>query len=245
MPKLTRVLGLVAALLGFALLAGCAGGPSVSREGPAAEAPAYRVGDRWVYKGQDGFRNPVVWDEVHEVTAVGTNGITIRVTQRGPSVNTERIEELAAPGLLRKGAVFDAETRDFPKPLVRYAFPLKPGDSWRGFVENIQNPPRPPGAYSNEISHWVSVDGWAKLTTPAGTFDALRLRVSMQLDDEEFWRMATQCSYVFWYAPEVRGVVKEERLAHYYEKASTPSRMMFRSQNAEVELVSFTPGRGS
>jgi hypothetical protein len=243
MRLLARGFTLATALIGAILLTGCATGPAVTREGPAVEAPTYRVGDRWTYKAKDGFSLPVVWDEVHEVTAIGPDGITIRVTQRGPTVDNERIEKLAAPGLVRQGAVFDAETRVFPKPLVRYQFPLKPGESWHAFVEDIQQPPQPSGPYSHSISHWVSVEGWGKITTPAGSFDAVQLKIIMQLDDETPWKWPTQCSYFVWYAPAVRGIVMEEKIAWYLEK-STPSPNRIRSQNAQIELISFAPGPG-
>ena len=246
MLKFARGFAFIAVVVGLPFLAGCATGPAVSREGPAAEAPTYRVGDRWTYKARDGFGLPVIWDEVHEVTAIGPDGITMRVTQRGPSVDNARIEKLAAPGLVREGAVFDAETRVFPQPLPRYQFPLKPGESWRGLVANTRQPPEPPGPYSRSISHWVSVDGWGKVTTPAGTFDALRLKIIMQLDDETPWRWPTQCSYYAWYAPAVRGIVMEEKEAWYLEKSNNDrGANRIRSQSAVVELVSFIPGGGA
>ena len=55
---------------GLAILAGCAG-VGTSGSGPAAEAPAYRVGDRWVYRAVDGFRVKTTWQETCEVTTVG------------------------------------------------------------------------------------------------------------------------------------------------------------------------------
>jgi hypothetical protein len=238
MFKSARGVGAIVAVLGFAFLAGC-GGPSVTREGPSAEAPAYRVGDRWVYKAQDGFRNPVVWEEVHEVTAMGVSGITVRITQQGPGVNTDRTEDWAAPGLVRRGAVFDAETRIFTKPLTRFAFPMHPGQSWREWVDNFNETTGRTGTFSR----WVSVNGWGKVTTPAGSFDALHLRVSMRLDDDEFWREATQASYVLWYAPAVRATVREEKQAEYRERSAGPRAMPIRSQSAVMELVSFTPGK--
>jgi hypothetical protein len=238
MFKSARGVGAIVAVLGFAFLAGC-GGPGVTREGPPAEAPAYRVGDRWVYKAQDGFRNPVVWEEVHEVTAMGAGGITVRITQQGPSVNTDRTEDWAAPGLVRRGAVFDAETRVFTKPLTRFAFPMHPGQSWREWVDNFNETTGRTGTFSR----WVSVNGWGKVTTPAGSFDALHLRVSMRLDDDEFWREATQASYVLWYAPAVRATVREEKEAEYRERNAGPRAMPIRSQSAVMELVSFTPGK--
>src|SRR5437870_3936093 len=93
-------------------------------------APVYRVGDRWTYRVQDGFRKPVVWEEKHEVIAVGADGIRVRVTQQGPSVSSTREEVWSAPGLVRVGAVFDDETRRFQGTLQRFVFPLGSGESW-------------------------------------------------------------------------------------------------------------------
>lgn len=238
MFKFARHIAFAGALVALSFFAGCAGGPAVTRDGPAAESPTYRVGDRWVYSARDGFRNPVVWEEVHEVTSMSANGITVRVTQRGPAVSTDRTEEWVAPGLVRIGAVFDAETRIFKPHLTRFAFPLNGGDSWRGFVDNFNQTTGRAG----QFSHWVNVDGWAKVTTPAGTYDALRLRVRMQLDDEEFWRGSTECSYVFWYAPAVRATVREEKEAQYLETSNGLRGTPIRSQHAVMDLVSFTPG---
>jgi hypothetical protein len=237
MFKFARIAAFGAGLAALPFLGGCAGGPDISRDGPATEAPVYRVGDRWVYKALDGFRNPVVWEEVQQVTAVGAGEITVRVTQQGPGVNTDRTESWAAPGLVRRGALFDAETRIFAKPLTRFAFPLQPGQSWREWLDNVNET----AGKAGQVSRWVSVDGWGRVATPAGTFDALRMRVSMRLDDEEFWRRESECSYVLWYAPAVRANVREEKECQYTEKGEMRP-FPIRSQHATVELVSFAPG---
>jgi len=219
-------------------LAGCAGLQSTGT-GPAAEAPVYHVGDRWVYRAQDGFRVPVVWDETHEVTAIGADGITVRITQKGPSVDNERIERLAAPGRVLVGALFDSETRRFTPPLDRYAFPLQQGQSWNQWVDSYDETTE----WEGQINRYVRVRGWEKITTPAGTFDAIALRVMMRLDDEEFWRYPTMCNYLLWYAPAVRGIVREEKEAEYREKGDARDGMAtIRSQHATVELVQFTAG---
>lgn len=226
-------------LLIVALVAGC-GGVGVSTEGPPVAAPTVRVGDRWTYRAEEHLRPPVVWEEVHEVTAAGPQGITVRVTQRGGGVNGERYEEWAAPGLVRHGALFDDETRRFPQPLVRYPFPLQPGQTHNAWVDNFNEKTGKAGA----INRWLHVDGWARVATPAGEFDALRMRVLMRLDDEEFWRWPTECNYVVWYAPAVGAVVREEKIAEYREKGSDRGTNMFpiRSQFATVVLTAFTPG---
>ena len=61
--------------------------------------------------------------------------------------------------------------------------------------------------------------------------------------DDEVWRYPTQCSYVAWYAPEVRGIVREEKKADYMERGGIDTAGRIRSQNATVTLTRFTPGR--
>jgi hypothetical protein len=69
------------------------------------------------------------------------------------------------------------------------------------------------------------------------------MHVVMHLDDEEFWRYATQCNYTVWYAPAVRGVVRAERRAEYRERGGGFDFVgRIPTQNAVVELLSFTPG---
>ena len=89
-------------------------------DGPPVPAPVYRVGDRWVYSARDGFRAPVTWDETHEITAIDTQGITVRVTQKGPTVDNTRTEQWLSPGIVAVGALFDNETRRFTPSLTRY-----------------------------------------------------------------------------------------------------------------------------
>ena len=78
--------------------------------------------------------------------------------------------------------------------------------------------------------------------TPAGTFDAVALRIMMRLDDEEFWRTATEANYLFWYAPAVGNTVLEEKEAQYYDKGDPMSRATYRSQHGILDLVAFRKG---
>ncbi len=219
-------------------LAGCAGMESAG-SGPAAEAPVYRVGDRWTYRVQDGFLTPARWEETHTISAIGADGIAARITQKGPAIDTARAELWAAPGLVKIGAVYDNETRRFATPLARDRFPLAAGAIWNQFVGNYNEATRESG----QINRYVRVRGWESVTTPAGTFDAVVMHVIMWLDDEEFWRWPTQCNYTVWYAPSVRGVVRAVKRAQYKEKGGDyDSGAQIPTQNAVVELMSFTAG---
>jgi hypothetical protein len=236
-----KFLATVPGAIGAVTLAGCASWDPGGAPGPAAEAPTYRLGDRWVYRVQDGFRAPIVWDETHEVTAIGPQGINVRVTAKGPTVDTERLEQWAAPGVARSGAVFALESKHFEPALVRYQFPLAPGERWS---QQVRDPNEPAGPYG-PLDRYTTVGGYEKITTPAGTYDAIRLRVFMRLDDETFWRHATECNYLVWYAPALGASVRELRDAEYQEKGSSRFDGLSRTrvQHAQLELVAFTRGR--
>ena len=222
--------------VGLTLVLGACGTATVGGvAGPPVAAPALKVGDRWTYHGREGFRAPVEWDETHEVTGVGSDGITVSVTYSG-AVTGSRTEVLSAPGTVKAGALMDIETRRFATPLTRYAFPLTSGETWNQWVDNFNETTKRDG----RINRYVTVGGWDKVATPAGTFDAIRLRVFMRLDDEEFWRQATQCNYLVWYAPAVGTTVREEKEAEYWEKGDRMDGMgAVRAQHTVLELVSF------
>ena len=238
------VSSLLATCCTIALLSACAApeGPTIptaARSGPTAESPQFRVGDRWVYRVREGFHVKQVYEETHAVTAIGPDGITVQVTVTGPGPTVERVEKWLDAGRVAQGTLFDIETRRFRQPLERYRFPLQSGTSWNQFVDNYNELTMREG----RINRYVRVGGYERVTTPAGTFDAIRLTVVMHLDDEEFWRWQTDCLYTVWYAPAVKAAVREVKRADYLERATGPdSKARLPSQNALVELVSFTAG---
>jgi len=222
-----------------ALLVGACASAGGGDPGPPAPAPEYRVGDRWVYHVVDGYRAKIVWDETHEVTAIGPEGITVRVAAKGPTFDVERIEKWPSPGVVLQGAAYEDETNRFDPPLIRYQFPLATGARWSQRVRNLEAPPGPYGG----ISRAVTVGGYEKITTPAGTFDAIRMNVIMQMDDETFWRWPTQSSYVVWYAPAIGASVREQKRSEWRDKGGQDAVAFHPGQNADIELVSYTRGR--
>ena len=224
--------------LALLALAACAGGADVTGGAPVA-APDYRIGDRWVYHAVDGYRVKTEWDETHEVTAIGPDGITVRVTAKGPSTDVVRTEKWSAPGVVVEGAIYEQETDRFDPPLVRFRFPLARGETWRQSVRDADKARGPYGP----IQRYVTVDGFEQVATPAGTFDAIRMRVIMTLDDETFWRTATECNDLVWYAPAVGAVVQAHNVSKWREKGDQGFSVYHPGQYMDVTLVSFTPGR--
>jgi len=235
MPSILRTVVVGFCIAATAALAGCAGFESAG-SGPAAEAPAYRVGDRWTYRVQDGFRSPERWEETHSITAIGAEGISAGITQKGPSRDVTRAELWSAPGLVKIGALFDNETRRFATPLERYRFPLTPGERWnQAGVANFNE------ALGREdpLNRTVVVRDWTKVTTPAGAFDAIVMRVFMQLNLNDPFNFPTQCNYELWWAPAVGAMVRETREATYRQRGDGRASIEIRAQNAELVLTSY------
>jgi hypothetical protein len=239
MPAAERRSACAATIAAALLAAACATVDVGGAAGPPAPAPEYRVGDRWVYHVVTGYRAKLEWDETHEVASIGADGITVKVRVKGPTIDVERVEKWPAPGIVAQGAVYEAETDSFDPPLVRYKFPLATGDRWNDRARDIEKERGPYGP----ITRSTTVGGWEKVTTPAGTFDAIGLRVFMQLDDETFWRYPTECNYVVWYAPAVGAAVREERRSQWRDKGGQDAVGYHPGQNEVIELTSFTRGR--
>ena len=177
-PARRRLLAAAAAVPVAGLVAACAGTPGAV-DGPPAPAPVLKPGDRWFYSGRDGFRDPLVWDETREVVRVEPGLIDVSCVRRGPRIDASRSERWTSPGDLLVGAVFDFETRRFTRPLPRWRYPLAPGDVWSLFADNVNEPSGRPGT----INYHARVGGWRSIATPAGTFDAVGVRVMIRLDD--------------------------------------------------------------
>lgn len=236
-PLARLALRALAALAPLALAACAATDIAITgASGPPAPAPAFKVGDTWTYHGREGYRLPVEWDETHEVTAVGPDGLTVRVTYGNSTVVTgSRTETWAAPGLLRSGALMDIETRRFATPVTIYKYPLTPGDQWNEWVSNYNETAKREG----RINRYTRVGGYARMSTPLGEQDVVRLRVLMRLDDDEFWREPTTSNYLLFYAPALGVTVREERDGEYREKGNTMDTEVVRAQHTVLTLTSF------
>ncbi len=207
--------------------------------GPPAPAPTFHVGDRWVYNCSDGFRVPVTWVETHEVTAIDSTGIAVRVTGVG-DVNFSRVELLRSPGVLLIGSVYDpAETRRFRTPLTRYQFPLTPGARWTDTIDNFDDLTQ----RQDVVNRFVQVGGYESVAVPAGTFNAITMRVLMSVNANDPFRWPTQCNYVIWWSEAAGASVRETRYATYVEKGDGANAIQIRAQNTIIELASFSRAR--
>jgi hypothetical protein len=223
---------------GIALMA-LAGAVTVANA-QSAPGPAMKVGDRWVYNVKSGFGlATTTYQETREVTAVAGGGFKVTVTGKTENgADFTRVEDFSGPGTLRSGALCADEVYRYPTPLQRVAFPIAPGQRSHKWVDVVSVPAGAKG----QINYSVNTRSWEKVTTPAGTFDAIRIDVLMTLDDSTPFRSGTNCNFTYWYSPAARGTVRERRSAQYVQITTDPQQSM-PVLNASYELASFTSGK--
>jgi hypothetical protein len=204
----------------------------------SAPAPKMYVGDKWVYNVKSGIGlATTTYQETREVTAVSGSGGKIKVTGRTPDgKDFTRVEDFASPGTLKQGALCFDEIYRFPTPLQRISFPVAPGQRSSKWVDVIAEP----GGTKGQINYFFVTRSWDKQTLPAGPFEAIRVDVLMVLDDSTPFRNSTDCNFIYWYAPAVRGTVRERRTAQYTQ---LDQQAEYRVLDQFYELASFTPGK--
>jgi hypothetical protein len=202
------LLGLGAVVLA---LAGCAAGaaptpPDARPERPTAaatiEAPAWQVGDRWVYDWTSGTESGTKTIEVIEVRDV--NGVRYYVVRLGDS------QHYYTPALHWAAAARDGkvEARMVP-PQPWFVWPLAPGARWSHQARFEQS-----GGVMRHDDRFAVI-GPERVEVPAGRYEAVKLvRETDRGDGDEYW-----------YAPDIRWYARwlgrrgdsqfEERLREY------------------------------
>jgi hypothetical protein len=222
--------GAACALLG---LAGCASAPV----GQGVAAPQLAVGDHWHYRVTDNLRRGAVSALDAEVIAVAGRAARIRFDLTDATSRSEWIDEVDGEGGLHAGSLYREPPRPFNPPAQLLAFPLDPGKTWRQVIDTL----RKDTELQDQILIYGKVEGPDATTVPAGGFDTVYVYRILQLDDAEFWRTRTSLRDAIWYAPEVKGPVREARDAQYTEKDSRDPATI-RTESITLELESFRPG---
>jgi hypothetical protein len=150
---------------------------SLAQTAPVAQAPKLMVGDTWTYKGADGAEFTLTVRQVTPTNYVMENKV-------GENVQTVQVG-------------FDFS----PNWFARFEWPLEVKKKWSF---DTQGPPGNDATKSNNFTTASVVEAFERVTVPAGTFDAFRVK-------------GTQCNhtqqdkcgdFLVWYAPRVKFPVK-------------------------------------
>jgi hypothetical protein len=221
------------ALCAVVCLAGCATAPV----GEGLPAPQLAVGDHWQYKVTDNLRRGALSQLDAEVIALSGDAARIRFVRADASDRSEWIDEFDGRGGLRTGSLYREPPRSFNPAAQLLDFPLGQGKTWQQTIDTL----RPDTELKDQILIYGRVDTPGATTVPAGRFNAVYIYRIVRLDDAEFWRTRTSLRAAIWYAPEVKGPVRESRDAQYTEKDSTDPATI-RTESITLELQSFRPG---
>jgi hypothetical protein len=185
------------------------------------------------------MRRGVVSQLDAEVVAVADGVATLRFVLVDGGARSQWTDELDAIGGLRAGMLNGPQVRRFTPAVQLLAFPLEQGQTWRQTVPTMRADIQLP----DQILIYGNVQGRAAMEVPAGRFDAVQIYRVIQLDDGQPWRTRTTRRDQVWYAPEVKGVVREAREATYAEPSDSGAATVY-TERTVTELVSFRPGRG-
>lgn len=228
-----RFLRALTSIAPLALLAACATTPV----GPPVASPRFIVGDHWQYRVIDNMRRGAVAQIDAEVVALAGDIATLRVVKLDGGMRSEWTDEIEGGGSLRAG-MLDDSARRFTPAAALLAFPLEQGKTWRQVVPTFRADIQLP----DQILIYGDVQGRAPVTAPAGSFDAIQIYRVVQFDDASFWRTRTIRRDRVWYAPEVKGPVREMREGQYFEHGDVDTTAVY-TERTITELVSFRPGR--
>lgn len=152
--------------------------PAVATSGPSSgdvQAPVFKVGDDWIYdvsveKGPTGFKQV---REDFRIERVDGDTMLTGVKLAGAPTNYE--DHLLGADWSKRVMV-DGEEKVTTRPLK---FPMRAGDTWSiDYTDTLHRG----NQLSDHVRRTYTVSGWTDVTTPAGTFHALKV-VAKGVDD--------------------------------------------------------------
>jgi hypothetical protein len=172
-------------------------------------AASLAVGDTFIYRVVNGYSHEARGNIQYHIDKVDADRLMVSFTTDIPGFGTPHAEVYTSDGNWLRHPVtnHDAPTEyEFSPPYPAYVFPLEAGKSWSLRV-TATNPAT--GKHSS-----VRVDGEVlgseRISTPAGTFDTIKVKRSIYAGDAEYFRGETNISETDWYAPALGRAVRSE-----------------------------------
>jgi hypothetical protein len=177
----------------------------------SAAAPTVAVGDTWTYKVHDAFTGLPRPTENDRVTEVGDGRIKVAVSREGAGASEIQVFDSQWNWLTHRAT--HLQPFDYSPAYPAFSFPLAPGKTWKARL--IATDPKD----GRRFPMWVDgiVLGWERLKVPAGEFDALKVKRTVDFDYLEFgWRGNSYITEYEWYAPAIKQSVRREYSATYF-----------------------------
>jgi len=233
--------GLGAGLL-VAALAGCQVGqfPPAVNPPAQADAPQLAVGDTWIYRHTDGYTKLPRGTYTHTISAIAGDVVTVQVTAENGNV-------VASDQFTREWNWLDRPMTNIQRfryapPYRAFQFPLQADTRWSVQMKATDVAT---GKVHDLARVDGKVDGWKRVTVPAGTFDAVAVHRSAYSGVEIFERTQEYIVEDDWYAPAVNNVAAGSYRSTYRDKTQNgDDDDGWRSNDwTRVELLEYRPAR--
>jgi len=197
---------------------------------PAAAAPA--AGDGYTYRVSNMYNNEVWGKADYRVERIEAGRVVIAFATDVLALGVARTEVYTDDGNGLALALINHDrpvAYEFASPLPAYQFPLDPGKSWsmRVGAVNAQTGKRVNVRVDGDVA------GTERISTPAGSFDTIRIKRSIYAGDWDGFRFETNIVETEWYAPALGRAVRLERNSSYFDQ-----------QRCSDEMSACRPARG-
>lgn len=224
-------------------LAGCA--TNAAPTGPVRqfEQPRVRVGDSWRYREINRYNQLPLADV--QVTVTSTAPLTCSVRRTRSDTTAGEIarpdafqeERYASPWAVVIEPTYDL-TMDFAEPMPILPASLRVGES------DSRRTSYTVRGYSGR--YWwrqrLAALGTERVSTPAGTFECLRVRREIWFDYPDILRFSSFRIDTVWYAPEVNRWVRRVWTGDYKHDNSMDMFMSRRREDwVQWELIAYSP----
>ena len=238
-----------AAWLGMGLLlAACATPVGVPlADGVASALVASRptlptVGATAAYRVINGYDGEAKGEIRYRVDHVGADRVVVSVTASSPQAGLPHTGEYTAEGNWLHHPILNHDypaDHLFAPPYPAYAFPLDIGKSWslRINATNLAS------GRARNLRVDGEVAGGERISTPAGTFDTIKIVRTVYAGDAEVFKTQTVTTETEWYAPALGRAVRVERRSRWYDAGLSGRRgdNAIRGDWSVHELVGYTP----
>ena len=165
---------------------------------------AFKVSDTWTWRMLDADGRTAG----HVVAIViGVDAQSVRIQQRLQGALDRWADTVLdrTGRVVQEGRLPDLSLVRFAPPLLRANWPLVPGKAWQ--TQSTASA----ASWRGDLRSEYKVEGWERLTVPAGTFDAIRVSWSTRWENAQRADGAgfpVSESGTYWYAPLVRGFAR-------------------------------------
>jgi hypothetical protein len=238
------------ALLLALLSGGCVAPVGNSVDGPRTRAlietrPAMTAaGDTAVYRVVNAYNGEVRGEIRYRVDKVETASVIVSVSADSPYAGVAHTEVYTTEGNWLRHPIVNHDRPtdyDFAPPYPAYLFPLDIGKAWSTRV----NATNPVTGQRRSVRVDGQVMGAERVSTPAGTFDALKIRRLVYAGDWDGFLRETQILQLDWYAPALGRSVRTESNSQWQDtsRCSRSGCTWFRGDWDVLELVSYGAAR--